>query len=114
MLQCVALCCIVLQCNSFLIKDEERPSVVRISFEEEPVVCRVARGVGCNGLQCVAAWCSVLQCNAVSVKDMECSWCYSPSKRNLLPAWQHDGCVTGCGSVLQCVCICLSCHTVSH
>ena len=87
MLQCVALCCSVLQCNSLLMKDVERPSGVRISFEEEPVVCRVARGVGCNVLQCVAAWCSVLQCNAVSIKDMECSWCYSHSKRSLLPAW---------------------------
>jgi len=78
MLQCVAVCCSVLQCVAApLVKALTTVHV----FARLPVVC-------CGVLQRVAVCCSVLQCVAV---------CYSVLQ-----------CVAVCCSVLQCVAACCS------
>ena len=59
-LQCVAVCCSVLQCVAVLQCDSD----IRDSFHDRRLVC-------CSVLQCVAVCCSVLQCVAVLQCDSD-------------------------------------------
>jgi len=95
MLQCVAVCCSVLQCASLLIflhtlfhislcyyrPPTTSPSITRTSLWQCVAVC-------CCVLQCVVVCCSVLQCVAVCCSVLQC--------------------VAVCHSVLQCVAVCCS------
>jgi len=74
--QCVAVCCSVLQCGAVV----GRRSALFLSF---------------SVLQCVAAWCSVLQCVAVCCSMLECvAVCCSVLQ-----------CVAVCCSELQCAAV---------
>ena len=90
MLQCVAVCCSVLQC----VRDTHSSPTVRISDADT---------------QTVAVCCSVLQCVAVC-----CSVCETPLKSNSA----HKRCRhADCCSVLQCVAVCcsvLQCERDTH
>jgi len=66
-LQCVAVCCSVLQCADSVF--------VSLAFSVSLVHQRVA--VCCSVLQCVAVCCSVLQCVAVCCSELQCvAVCY--------------------------------------
>ena len=69
MLQCVAVCCSVLQCVAESRKDFgpllSRPARRLLSVLQCAAVC-------CSVLQCVAVCCSVLQCVAVCCSVLQC------------------------------------------
>jgi len=89
-LQCVAMCCTVLQC-ALRTPDE---SIVCHNDElllQYTVLC-------CSESQCVAMCCSVLQCVAVCCTVLHCvALCCSVLQ-----------CIAVCCSVLQCVAVCCS------
>ena len=67
MLQCVAVCCSVLQCIIYV----GGSKVVR----EEQVSCSVLQHVAvfCSVVQCGAVWCSVVQCVALCCTVLHCA-----------------------------------------
>jgi len=93
-LQCVAVCCSVLQCAA----------VYQWSSLHRYLVVAAMGHCDCFVLQCVAVCCSVLQCVAV--------YQWSPLHRYLaVAAMGCCDCVAlqnVCGSVLQCVAVCYS------
>ena len=114
MLQCIAVCCSVLQ----RVAVYRSPLIAWSIPKATPfaaVYCSVLQylavlsnalqcvAVGCSGLQCVAVCCSVLQCVAVccSVSLID-NFVFDPKRHRLLQ------CVAVCCSVLQCVAVCCS------
>jgi len=71
MLQCVAVCCSVLQCAATSGRD--KTLVIRRLYIAE-ICCSVLQCVAvcCGMLQCVAVCCSVLQCVAVCCSVLQC------------------------------------------
>jgi len=66
-LQCVAVCCGVLQCVA------HNESQVNESCEcSNPFICTVCVAVCCSALQCAAVGCSALQCVAVRCSVSQC------------------------------------------
>jgi len=104
MLQCVEVCCSVLQCCN------------RTAFSDRPPILISVVGVNPkNILQCVAVCCSVLQCVAVCCSVLQCCNRTAFSDRppivisivGLNPKNMLQ-CVAVCCSVLKCVAVCCS------
>ena len=114
MLQCIAVCCIVLQCVLLV---RSKWSSERISENFYIQYCLCAHN---SVLQCVAVCCSVLQCVAVCCIVLQCVavccfvfyWYVVNGVANGLLrisgydiVYKHT---TVCCSVLQCVAVCCS------
>jgi len=69
-LQCVAVCCSVLQCVAA--SSQSDVCEVLIDLMVSHVIEAKCVAVCCSVLQCVAVCCSVLQCVAVSSKGVSC------------------------------------------
>ena len=87
MLQCVAVCCSVLQCV---------PSMSRCINEAVPVCCSLVWII--HVLQCVAVRCVVLQCGAVLCSVV---WCGAVCGSVLQQFGVDHPCVVVCCSVSQ-------------
>ena len=102
MLQCVAVCCSVLQRVALNILSTITGAH---AVENACIVC-------CSVLQCVAVCCSVLQCVAVC-----CSACTITGAHTIENAYMMCcsvmQCVAVCCSVLQCVAVCCSTYTIT-
>ena len=94
MLQCVAVCCSVLQ-SSFLIASFARMTLGSI---ECPLLC-------CSVLQCAAVYCRVLQCVAVCYSVLQSSFLIVSLARMTFGSIE---CPLPCCSVLQCAAVCCS------
>jgi len=102
-LQCVAVCCSVVQCGAVCCTVLQCVAVYCIALDddtnEEDEVCCSALHCGavcCSVVQCVALCCSVLQCVAVCCSVLHCvGWRYEPGGRSVLQ------CVALWCSVLQ-------------
>ena len=69
-LQCVAVCCSALQCESH---DIALTVSAHLSIANVRVVCVLqCVAVCCSVLQCVAVCCSLLQCVAVRCSALQC------------------------------------------
>ena len=100
-MQCVALCCTVLQCT------HELKELEICVLQCVAVCCSVLQyvAVRCSVLQCVAVCCSVLQYVAVhtqtqGARDLCVAVCCSVSQ-----------CVAVCCSELQCAAVCCVCSS---
>jgi len=100
-LQCVAVCCSVVQCLPV-----ELDMCVQATFPQcfpkfprtLPEYVLMCVDVCCNLLQCVTVCCSVLRCVTVCSSVLQCvAVCLSVLR-----------CVAVCCSVLQCVAVCCS------
>ena len=99
MLQCVAMCCSVLLCES-------RTSH-RCQLADPPCVA-----VRCIVLKCVAVHCSVLQCIAVCCSVFQCvAVCVVHPIAANSPTYTVLQCDELKFSVLRCVAVCKSCRS---
>ena len=101
MLQCVAVCCSVVQAP-------DRETRIHLQFKIEEEVIDIWTRVCCRALQYIAMCCSVLQYHAVCCSDLidTTPICCSRSKRS--SSMYEQECVAVCCSVLQCVAVCCS------
>ena len=98
MLQCVAVCCSVLQCVAVILRNVKYIS--QFFSMKHILVC-------CSVLQCVAVCCSVLQCVAVILRNVN-YFSQFFSMKHILMCCSVLQCVAVCCSVLQCVAVCCS------
>jgi len=98
-LQCVAVCCSVLQCAFFLLLLAKKSQFQVL--QRAAVCCSVLQcaTVCCSVLQCVAACCSVLQHVAVLLNAV-CILLSANGKKVSIPGVEHDAV---CCSALLCV-----------
>jgi hypothetical protein len=107
-LQCVAMCCSVLQCAAAHICHVTHWCDVQHLFQDLILQCVAVR---CSVLQCVAMCCSVLQCVAVCCRVLQhihVMWIVQVTWSTFSKTLHSSvlQCVAVCCSVLQCVVMC--------
>jgi len=119
-LQCVAVCCSVLQYKSKTQCCNVRRYAALVaawcSVMQRDAVVLQCDAVCCSVFQCVAVCCSVLQCVVVCCSVLKCvevccsvfQWLQCKSKMQCCNVRRYVALVAVCCSVLQCVAVCCS------
>ena len=97
--QCVAVCCSVLQLNTAVIERGRARALMGTNtsvFDD---------GVWCSVVQCVAVCCSVLQCVAVCYNVLQCVVVHGSALQCIAACYRVVQCVAVCFSVLQCMAV---------
>ena len=100
MLQCVAVCCSVLQSAPHALHYQQ----CRLEYDQ----------LSCSVLQCVAMCCNVLQCVTVCCRVLQCvTSSHARDARAATPPRIYAVCCGVCYSVLHCVAVCCGvCYSV--
>ena len=110
MLQCVAVCCSVLQCvtkQSTTTRHTRPVTNLKSSVTHQKSVLQCV-AVWCSVLQCVAVCCSVLQCVVVYCNVLQCVAVCCSVLQSVAECCSVLQCAAVCCSVLRCVAVCCS------